>query len=180
VSKVLIITLLVSISSLFVYAKTFKIAGKELHITVEKYNEYGEKGELAKIVDKSGEELFSFLRYERGGECGKRDFIESNFKIQKDRLILYTKYHGYNINGVKKSIFKFNEGRFEKLSSILFIKDKNINADVETIIESNSTKRDLYIRDIQESYKGRFVTGDRAEILKKEVFLALNRWGKEL
>jgi len=175
----------------FIYAQEAKVINHQNYIlTKEDYREYGEKGRLLHFYhDKNLKTPALTITLERSyGACGKKNYEDSSYKIEGSKLIYYSKWHGFSIDGYRKMVYNFKKNALHptKESNILTL---NNHSDDATLLEkkvknqNEATRLATYIKSIQKRYDANFLLGDKAAMLAKEVEKARreamqNSWAK--
>jgi len=190
--------LLLSFIILFTTLHAFKTE-KEVHIGThtftlvkESYNEYGDKGVTLALYDrganKNASPKLTFLLRNEYGSCSDKDIEAGSYEIKKDGIVFYTHWKRSRNSdnapiGDRIQIYKVNENAsFTMVNSKVYVERTTQNEDadegmkylyVEAKTKAEKLLLDEYITSVEDIFKAKFVRGDEAKALKKEVHEAL-------
>ena len=172
---------------------------KEVHIGThtftlvkESYNEYGDKGVTLALYDrdanKSTSPKISFLLLNESGSCSDKDIEEGSYEIKKDSIVFYTHWKRSRNSdnapiGDRIQVYKVdNNGYFTMVDSKVYVERTTQNEDadegmqylyVEAKTKAEKLLLDEYITSVEDIFKAKFVRGNEAKALRKEVHEAL-------
>ena len=185
---------LVWLFSFYLFANNQEITINNHHFTIvtEKYDLYGSKGEVMRfyrdIHDKKP--LFHLILNDATGGCSSRSLEDGAYEIEGNKIKLYSFFNrqgdAYNEPyGAKIVEYEvLNSGELKRLSSRVYIemakRGYESSKGMRYLFEKPKTKeekRELveYIKEVESKYLAKFVLGDEANSLMKEVKEALKR-----
>ena len=165
----------------FANAQNIKVINHQNYtLKKENYREYGDKGTLLHFYHDSSltTPALSITLQRSFGSCGEKTYEKSSYKIQDSKLIYYSKWHGFSMDGYRKMVYSFekNASHAVQIENTLTLDD---HSDASTLLhkkkknEKESAQLEAYIKTIQSRYHAEFLLGDKAEILAREVEKAL-------
>jgi len=173
-------------------AKDVQIGDHTYTIVEESYNEYNDKGIAMKLYKKTDNKdalpLFSFTVENQLGGCGERSMQEGSYEINGTMLTFYTHwtrsgraYDAPSGDRIQHYVMDSN-GTMHFKDGILYIEQQAKNYDKESGLKylyktpknkAEKEKLQAYIKSTERIFGGRFVFGDDAIQLHKEVDNAL-------
>ncbi|RLA68351.1 MAG: hypothetical protein DRQ78_00930 [Epsilonproteobacteria bacterium] len=189
---------------LFSTLHAFKIT-KEVYIGIhtftlieESYNEYGQKGVTMALYTKGTNvgmlRKLNFSIRNESGPCSDKNVEEGHYVINKDSITLYSHWKRSRSSdntpiGDRIQVYKLNKhASFYLSDSKIYIEKSRRNKDTDegmkylyTEVKTKYEKvlLDSYVSNIEETFKAKFVLGDEARVLAKEVKKALMQKEKQ-
>jgi len=176
----------------FANAQNIRVINHQNYILKkENYREYGDKGTLLHFYHDNSltTPALSITLQRSFGDCGKKTYEKSSYEIQDSKLIYYSKWHGFSMNGYRKMVYSFekNASHAVQIENTLTLDD---HSDASALLhkkkknEKESAQLEAYIKTIQSRYHAEFLPEDKAEILAREVEKALSQnmqktWAKK-
>jgi len=173
-------------------AQDIQIGGRTYTIVEESYDEYSDKGIEMKLYKKAQNKdtlpLFSFTLENQSGGCGERSTQEGSYEINGTMLTFYSHwersgraYDAPSGDRIQHYVMDSN-GTMHFKDGILYIEQQAKNYDKESGLKylyktpknkAEKEKLQAYIESTERIFGGRFVFGDDAIQLHKEVDNAL-------
>ena len=187
--KIILFTLIL-IQTLYAFKLEEKVQIGTHHFTLvkESYNEYGDKGVTLALYDKDANKSVSpkltFLLKNESGSCSDKDTEEGNYVIKKDTIVFYTHWKRSRNSdnapiGDRMQMYKVDEnGSFSMVNSKVYVEKTRQNEDADEgmkyLYTPPKTKEeemllDEYIASVEKIFKAKFVRGNEAKALRKEV-----------
>ena len=174
--------------------KHITINDSDFSIITESYDIYDSKGTVMKCYyEARNNDLlhrFNLTLHDQTGSCSAKSIEEGYYEIKGNTITLYTLWDRqgrvydvpYGARIMQYDVTR--DGTLKLLSSRIYVETTKKSFDKESAIrflwETPKTKEDQkafesYIRSAEQQFKGRFVLGDEAKALIKEVKEALNK-----
>jgi len=170
------------------------IHDNDFYIITDTYDIYDSKGEVMKFYREENTydmtHLFHLTLEEKTGTCSARSIEEGAYEIDGDKITLYSFWDRqgriYDVPyGARIQRYRIQpDGTLALLSSRVYVETTKKSFDPESAIrflwESPQNEADKkafvdYITSVEHQYKGRFVFGEDAKTLVKEVKAAIRR-----
>jgi len=184
--------ILINISYAFQTKEALQIGQQHFIIVHESYDEYNDKGITMKLYkkgeDTDSQPLFSFTLENQSGGCGEQSSQEGSYELNGTMLTLYSHWDrsgkAYDTpKGDRIQHYKIDEnGTIAFLDGALYIETEAKNYDKQSAIKylhttpTNADEKkalNKYIQSVEKHFKGRFVRGDKAQILHQKIDKAL-------
>ena len=175
------------------------IGKQDFMFTTESYDIYDSKGEVLRVYKEHRNHdlsfMFSLILKDRTGACSDKSLEDGYYEINGTSIILYSHWDrrgkAYDAPyGVRIQVYTLDEHyNFVKTSSTLYIETQRANYNENsgmkylfkaTTNEKEKAKLDAYIAAVEHTYKGKFVQGNEAKELIKEVQNAMTRKMKSM
>ncbi len=177
--KLFIVLLLIN----FAYAQKHQVINHQNYtIKKENYHQYGDSGTLLHFYhDKQlTTPALTIPLYQIFGTCGHRNYEESSYEIKDAQLILYSKWHGYSMNGYRKTIYNFKNHATHVIQKANILTLDNHSTVSALLHKKNKTQKESaqlanYIKTIQKQYHADFLVGTKADKLAIEVEKSLQQ-----
>ena len=161
-------------------------------IVKEKYNAYGNSGEVFKFYqgdeNKTSRFIRPFIHYDKTGDCSAKSMIEGVYEIKGEEIYFYTLWSRkgqppLSLYGARVEQYKvLKSGTFQLLTSKIYL-EKGLKGEDETsgmnyLFQSPKNKKEKtqlhkYIAEVEEEYRSTFVMGEESKKLIEEVKKAL-------
>jgi hypothetical protein len=172
--------------------KEVRIGTHTFMLVEESYNEYGDKGVTLALYDRDANKSVSpkltFLLRNEYGSCSDKDIEAGSYEIKKDSIVFYTHWKRSRNSdnapiGNRIQVYKVdNNGSFTMVDSKIYVERTTQNEDADEGMQylyvAPKTKEEEvllneYILSVENIFKAKFVRGDEAIALGKEVREAL-------
>ncbi len=161
-------------------------------IVKEKYNAYGNSGEVFKFYqgdeNKTSHFIRPFIHYDKTGDCSAKSMIEGVYEIKGEEIYFYTLWSRkgkppLSLYGARIEQYKvLKSGEFQLLTSKIYL-EKGLKGEDETsgmsyLFNTPKNKKEKaqlhkYIAEVEEEYHAKFVMGKERTKLIEEVKKAL-------
>jgi hypothetical protein len=190
----ILLTYIILFTSLYAFKteKEVHIGTHTFMLVKESYNEYGDKGVTLALYDRDANESASpkltFLLRNEYGSCSDKDIEAGSYEIKKDSIVFYTHWKRSRNSdnapiGNRIQVYKVdNNGSFTMVDSKIYVERTTQNEDADEGMQylyvAPKTKEEEvllneYILSVENIFKAKFVRGDEAIALRKEVREAL-------
>ncbi|MCB4749048.1 MAG: hypothetical protein LGB71_07200 [Sulfurovum sp.] len=166
----------------------------DIVVIEESYDMYSSKGKIARFYQEEPNSnlkyLFSLTLHDKTGTCSAQSIEEGSYEVNNTTLTLYTKWNrqGYTHDvpyGFRIVQYRLeNNGTISRLNSKIYVettkKSRHKNNAVYFLSTPPTTQKERkilsdYIQNVQKRFKGKFVQGKEADMLKKKVEAVLMR-----
>ena len=170
------------------------IGNQDFMLTTESYDEYDSKGEVLRLYKEQRNSdlkfMFSLILKDRTGTCADKSLEDGYYEINGTTVTLYSYWSrrgkAYNAPyGARVQVYKVDDNfNLTRVSSKLYIEtarpNYNENSGMKYLFNRPKNKEEkaalqAYVNRVEHAYKGRFVFGDEAKNLIKEVEDAMIR-----